>query len=240
MTLTRVAEVSVVLRDLEEAARFYRDILRLPVLDERPDELLLGCGLSSVRLSRATTPELEAWLAERGEGGIHHLVFETDDPAATGALLPSDEHLGLGVALLPPSGEPTDHRTDDVLNIDHIVISSNNSGACARHFEEKLGLEIKRRMIRPGTDAQLAFGKLHDIVLEFAGPPQPRSGELLAKYWGMVFCVWGIEEVLERVKAAGLPVSDIRPAVQPGARIAPVKGGTGGVPTAFIQYPERR
>jgi len=240
VTLTRVAEVVVAVRDLDDAAAFYRDLLRLPVLEENADELLVGCGLSSLRLVRATTPELEAWVNENGEG-LHHLAFETDDASASGELLPPEDNLGLAVALRPPSGsEPTDYRTDDVLNIDHIVISSNDSGACAAHFEQKLGLEIKRKMIRPGTNAQLAFGKLYDIVLEFGGPPEPRPGELRAKYWGVVFTVWGLEEVLERVKAGGLPVGEIRNAVQPGARIATVKAGTGGVPVAFIQYPERR
>ena len=45
-------------------------------------------------------------------------------------------------------------------HIDHIVISSNNSGAVAQTFADNLGIEIKRKMIRPGTSAQLAFAKL--------------------------------------------------------------------------------
>lgn len=234
MTVTRVRHVAVAVRDVKAAATFYRDLLHLPVLDASDGDLLLGCGASAVLLMAPRTPDLEAWIETNGEG-IHHLAFETDDPGATGDLLPREDHLGLGIALYPP-GAPPPSTTPDVRNIDHVVVSSNDSGACAAHFEAKLNLEIKRKMIRPGTNAQLAFGKLVDVILEFAGPPEPRPGELRAKYWGAVYNVSNIEGVLERCRAAGLDAADPKPAVQPGARIATVRNGTGGVPTAFIEY----
>lgn len=234
MTITRVRHAGVAVRDVEAAALFYRDVLRLPVLDASGGDLLLGCGASAVLLMAPRTPALEAWIDANGEG-IHHLAFETDDPSADGALLPPEDHLGLGIALHPP-GAPPPTATPDVHNIDHVVISSNDSGACAAHFAARFNLEIKRKMIRPGTNAQLAFGKLVDVILEFAGPPEPRPGELRAKYWGAVFNVSNIEGVLDRCRAAGLDTGEPKPAVQPGARIASIRNGTGGVPTALIEY----
>jgi hypothetical protein len=58
-------------------------------------------------------------------------------------------------------------------HIDHIVISSNNSEVVAETFRRNLGIEIRRTMSRPGTGARLAFAKLGDVILEFAGPPSP-------------------------------------------------------------------
>ena len=92
-------------------------------------------------------------------------------------------------------------------------------------------------MIRPGTSAQLAFAKLQEVVLEFAGPPQVTPDEeVKAKLWGMVLAVEDIDAAVEHLRGLGYPVSDPRPAVQPGAKIASVKDGTSGVPFAVIQY----
>ncbi|GIW17691.1 MAG: hypothetical protein KatS3mg064_0848 [Tepidiforma sp.] len=122
-------------------------------------------------------------------------------------------------------------------HIDHIVIASNDSGAVAETFQRNLGLEIKRTMTRPGTGAQLAFAKLQEVVLEFAGPPEPKPGEeVKARLWGIVLAVRDIRAAVDRLRAFGCEVGDPKPAVQPGALIATVKSGTHGVPFALIQY----
>ena len=122
-------------------------------------------------------------------------------------------------------------------HIDHIVISSNNSGAVAQTFADNLGIEIKRKMIRPGTSAQLAFAKLREVVLEFAGPPQVNPDEeVKAKLWGMVLAVEDIDAAVADLRSKGYTVGDPTKAVQPGAKIATVKGGTSCVPFAMIQY----
>lgn len=122
-------------------------------------------------------------------------------------------------------------------HIDHIVISSNDSGTVAQTFADNLGIEIKRKMIRPGTSAQLAFAKLQEVVLEFAGPPEVKPDEeVKARLWGMVLAVEDIDAAVAELRAKGYTVGDPSRAVQPGAKIATVKGGTSGVPFAMIQY----
>ena len=122
-------------------------------------------------------------------------------------------------------------------HIDHIVISSNDSSTVAQTFSDNLGIEIKRKMIRPGTSAQLAFAKLNEVILEFAGPPEVKPGEeVKAKLWGMVVAVDDIDASVAELRENGYTVGDPTKAVQPGARIATVKNGTSGVPFAMIQY----
>ncbi len=121
--------------------------------------------------------------------------------------------------------------------IDHVVISSNDSAATARLFSEHFDIEIKRTMSRPGTRAHMEFAKMQEIVLEFAGPGEVQPyDEVKARLGGFVVAVDDIEQAIATVRAAGFPVGDAHPAVQPGAKIASVKAGTGGVPFAFIQY----
>ena len=122
-------------------------------------------------------------------------------------------------------------------HIDHVVIAANDSAAVARHFAESYGIEIKRTMSRPGTGAHLAFAKLEEVILEFAGPGKPPEGEeVRARLGGFVLAVEDIENAVHRVRAAGYEVTEPKPAVQPGAKIATIKSGTHGVPLAFIQY----
>ena len=245
--LTRVHHIALNVRDLEAALGFYSGTLGLrasaPVSGAGFRSSTVNCGKSQVLLITPDGPGSLADEVERYGEGVRHVAFESDapglaayDPETLPALLPREEHLGLGVALVAPEPPPAEQPGSAVTNIDHIVIASNDSGATAAHFEHKLGLEIKRKMIRPGTSAQLAFGKLVDVVIEFAGPPEPRPGPLAAKFWGLVFAVADIDAVVAIVRAAGHPVSDPIPAVQPGAKIATVKSGTGGVPFAMIQY----
>ena len=122
-------------------------------------------------------------------------------------------------------------------HIDHIVIASNDSAATARLFAENLGLEIKRVMSRPGTGAHMEFAKLQEVVLEFAGPGQPKEGEEpKARLGGFVLCVDNIDAAVAALRAKGVDVGDPHPAVQPGAKIAGIRAGTHGVPLALIQY----
>ncbi len=121
-------------------------------------------------------------------------------------------------------------------HIDHIVIRSSDSAATAAHFSRLLGAPIRRTMTRPGSGAHLEFMKFGEVILEFAGPPQPGEGEPRAELAGFVLCVHDIHSAVERLRACGYPVGDPKPAVQPGALIATVRGGTHGVPFAIMQY----
>ncbi|MCZ2111658.1 MAG: VOC family protein [Dehalococcoidia bacterium] len=121
--------------------------------------------------------------------------------------------------------------------IDHIVVASNDSAATAKVFSEHLGIEIKRVMSRPGTGAHLEFAKLGEIVLEFAGPREPKDGEEpKARLGGFVLAVEDIDAAVAELRAKGVDVGDPHPAVQPGAKLAGIRSGTNGVPLAMIQY----
>ncbi len=244
MQLTRVDHAAIAVQDIDAALQFYARVLSLPVFDHQP--CLSGDGTPLSRGRTVILPVGQSAIAlyeEGGDEGIHHLCFEATGSAdSERRLLDRDEHLGLGIATVSPGAafDPGKAgRHESVRNIDHIVIASNDSAATAAHFRQQLGVEIKRKMTRPGTQAHLEFAKLVDVILEFAGPPEPKPGPLRASYWGMVLTVDDIHAAIAAARDAGLPCNDPTPAVQPGAMIAEVKGGTGGVPFAFIQYNAR-
>lgn len=153
----------------------------------------------------------------------HGVLVEFATPIAGGAAhAPSEQARPAGVG---------------ATHVDHIVISSNDSAATAKLFADKLGIEIKRTMSRPGTRAHLEFAKLREVILEFAGPGdvQPYD-EVKAKLSGVVLAVPDIAGAVSHLREQGVDVGDPHGAVQPGAMIAGIKSGTNGMPLALIQY----
>jgi methylmalonyl-CoA/ethylmalonyl-CoA epimerase len=76
----------VVVPNLEEAMKFWRDLLGLHVTksetiqDQGVKAALLQVGVSEIELLEPINPDngVGKFLAKRG-GGLHHLCFETDD-----------------------------------------------------------------------------------------------------------------------------------------------------------------
>jgi methylmalonyl-CoA/ethylmalonyl-CoA epimerase len=86
--LRKIHHVGVVVPDLDQAMRFWRDLLQLPltkvavVADQGVRAALLKVGESEIELLQPLDPEngVGKFLARRG-GGLHHVCFETDDVA---------------------------------------------------------------------------------------------------------------------------------------------------------------
>lgn len=87
--LKKIHHVGIVVRSLEEAYRFYRDTLGLPVHKEATVEdqgvkaALLTIGNSEIELLEPINENggVAKFLEKRGEG-LHHICFETDNVAA--------------------------------------------------------------------------------------------------------------------------------------------------------------
>jgi methylmalonyl-CoA/ethylmalonyl-CoA epimerase len=84
--LKKIHHVGVVVPNLEEAMKFWRDLLGLhltksaTIQDQGVKAALLQAGASEIELLEPINPDngVGKFLARRG-GGLHHLCFETDD-----------------------------------------------------------------------------------------------------------------------------------------------------------------
>lgn len=84
--LKKIHHVGIVVPNLEEAMKFWRDLLGLhltksaTIQDQGVKAALLQAGASEIELLEPINPDngVGKFLARRG-GGLHHLCFETDD-----------------------------------------------------------------------------------------------------------------------------------------------------------------
>jgi len=89
MMLKKIHHVGVVVPNLEDAMKLWRDLLGLhltksaTIQDQGVKAALLKVGDSEIELLEPINPGngVGKFLARRG-GGLHHLCFETDDVAA--------------------------------------------------------------------------------------------------------------------------------------------------------------
>lgn len=84
--LTKIHHIGVVVPDLEQAMKFWRDLLGLHVTksavvqDQGVKAALLEAGGSEIELLEPINPDngVGRFLARRG-GGLHHVCFQTDN-----------------------------------------------------------------------------------------------------------------------------------------------------------------
>lgn len=143
----------------------------------------------------------------------------------------------------PPPGRGPAHP-NGVAAIDHVVAISPSLGRTVAALERG-GLELRRIREEPtpaGAPRQ-AFFRLGAAVLEVVEEPEDVVGERgvgrPAFFWGLALLAPDIERTAAFL---GDRVSAVRPAVQPGRRIATLRRSAGlSVPVALISpAPERR
>ncbi|HET7876121.1 MAG TPA: VOC family protein [Methylomirabilota bacterium] len=166
--VTNIHHIGIVVRKLDEAYRFWRHTLRLPLIreaklaDQGVRAALLAAGDSEIELLEPTAPDsgVARFLARRGEG-LHHLCFKTPD--VTGelaglksrnvALIDADPRPGLAgrIAFIHPSAchgvlvelaTPTESeaRHESPVRFKRLVIGCHAPQEAAKTYRELFGL----------------------------------------------------------------------------------------------------
>jgi hypothetical protein len=135
----------------------------------------------------------------------------------------------------PPSERPA-HR-NGIVALDHVVVISPALDRTVAVLEEA-GLDLRRIREQPtaaGAPRQ-AFFRLGDTILEVVQEPAEATaragGDRPAFFWGLAFVAPDLEAT---VAGLGDRVGEIRPAVQPGRRIAALRRSAGlSLPVAIM------
>lgn len=123
-----------------------------------------------------------------------------------------------------------------VVGLDHVVVNTSEPSRTCAAIESVLGLPVKR-IREVGNGYEQRFHKTENMIIEVVSGPGITPGD--ARLWGLVASVEDLDG-LASVLGDGL-VSPPKPAVQPGRRIATVRGSAGlGVPFALMSPHLRR
>lgn len=144
-----------------------------------------------------------------------------------------------GLATCDP--EPADHdatpHPNGVTSIDHVVVLTGDSERTVAAFESA-GFEVRgRRSTTNYGDAQLqTFLWAGDVILEIVGPDEgePTKDQPTAVF-GLALAAADLDRTVEEL---GTLLGTPKPAVQPGRRIAGLRGAMVGIglPVAIMSH----
>ena len=163
-------------------------------------------------------------LGADGEGIVAWTLRGIDE---TGSIdgLPTrviDQSVGLGDGV---QGAAASHPNGAVA-VDHVVILTPDFDGTARAVAAA-GMPLRREAERNG--ARQGFRRLGPAVMEIV---QAADGP--TRFWGLVVIVSDLDALTERL---GDLLREIRPAVQPGRRIAPLRSRAGLSPAVAFMDP---
>lgn len=179
-----------------------------------PPEAWRGAGFDVDGDScRVGTIEIRLAGRDAGRGLVSMAVRGLAEPRPDG--LPFDP---------APAAEPPERAAahpNGVTQIDHVVAFTPDRARTADTLQEA-GLDLRRLRDEPtpaGGGFQ-AFFRLGEAILEVIENPKAKSRDEPARLWGLAFLVDSLDTT---AAALGETLSEPRPAVRPGRRIATLK-----------------
>jgi sensor domain CHASE-containing protein len=126
---------------------------------------------------------------------------------------------------------PVEHG-NGALGIDHVVVTTPDFNRTAAALAE-VGMELRRIRELPGGSRQ-GFRRVGPAILELVeAPAEDASGP--ARFWGLVVVVSDLDRLAERLSPL---LGRVKPAVQPGRRIATLGAAAGVSPAVAFMTPE--
>lgn len=167
-----------------------------------PPGLWAALGFA-VETSRTTLGGITVQLGGPGRGitawGLSGVPTGTDIAGLPTTAAPAED--------LPPTAHP-----NTAIAIDHVVVLTPDFDRTAEALE-RAGMPLRR--IRDAGTFRQGFRRLGPAILELVEARD--TDEALPRFWGLVIIVSDLDALAERL---GAYLGPIRPAVQPGRRIA--------------------
>ena len=135
-----------------------------------------------------------------------------------------------------PRAAPVGSESAVVSGLDHVVVRTTDADATAALYGDALGLRLALDRSVQDWGVRLLFFRVGGLTVEVAAglndDPQAEPGDRL---WGLSWRVSDAELARERLREAGIDVSEVRKGRKPGTRVLTVRDGSCGVPTLLIE-----
>ncbi|WP_205876938.1 VOC family protein [Mycobacterium camsae] len=134
-----------------------------------------------------------------------------------------------------PVGSADTSAQGIVTGIDHAVVQTSDGDGAIALYRDGLGLRLALDRGFPDWGMRLIFLRVGGVTVEIAQPLRTAQlPEHTDALWGLSWRVPNADAARNRLLAAGLDVSEVRPGRKPGTRVVSVRDGTCGVPTLLI------
>jgi catechol 2,3-dioxygenase-like lactoylglutathione lyase family enzyme len=154
-------------------------------------------------------------------------------------LTPEATH-GVPIALVERTGDPPpspllrSSEAASISELDHVVIRSPNPERAVALYAGRLGLDLRLDRSNPAWNARLLFFRCGNLVVEVAHDLKKGVSDGPDELWGLSWRTPDIDACHERLKKAGLDVTEPRDGRRPGTRIFTVRSHTANVPTIVL------
>jgi catechol 2,3-dioxygenase-like lactoylglutathione lyase family enzyme len=126
----------------------------------------------------------------------------------------------------------------EILGLDHVVVSTEDSERAAALYGARLGLDMA--LDRSHQDwGQLMFFRCGDLIVEVVRRPVAGADQAHDKLWGLSWRVADIDATRARLLADGIEVSEVRVGRKPGTRVMTVRSGSCGIQTLLLERTAR-
>jgi catechol 2,3-dioxygenase-like lactoylglutathione lyase family enzyme len=122
-----------------------------------------------------------------------------------------------------------------VTGLDHVVIRTSDPDRTAALYGARLGLDMRLDRSNPDWGARLMFFRCGDLIVEIAHDLHVGLSSGPDWLWGLSWRVPDADSAWERLRIAGLDVSEPRAGRKPGTRVFTVRDRTCGVPTLVLE-----
>jgi catechol 2,3-dioxygenase-like lactoylglutathione lyase family enzyme len=121
-----------------------------------------------------------------------------------------------------------------ISSLDHVVIRSPNPERAVALYAGRLGLDLRLDRSNPEWGSRLLFFRCGDLVVEIAHDLRKGVSDAPDQLWGLSWRAPDIAKANERLKTAGVEVSEPRNGRRPGTQVFGVQSHTANVPTIVI------
>jgi catechol 2,3-dioxygenase-like lactoylglutathione lyase family enzyme len=119
-------------------------------------------------------------------------------------------------------------------SLDHVVVRSPNPERAIALYAGRLGLDLRLDRSNPDWGSRLLFFRCGDLVVEIAHDLKRGVSDEPDQLWGLSWRAPDIARANERLKKAGVEVSEPRNGRRPGTQVFTVQSHTANVPTIVI------
>ncbi|CAN5468284.1 VOC family protein [soil metagenome] len=118
--------------------------------------------------------------------------------------------------------------------LDHVVVRTPNPERAIALYAGRLGLDLRLDRSNPDWGSRLLFFRCGDLVVEIAHDLKKGVSDGPDQLWGLSWRTPDVARANERLKKAGVEVSEPRNGRRPGSQVFSVQSHTANVPTIVI------